>query len=144
MAFEVYTRSYIRTTAPKITITNLGRLAINNSAAALLRKNNEQFVLLLFDKDTHRVAIQPAKKEDNRTYVLHAYGPKGRSGMGFSAVTFLNFIKYDWSETRSFTAEWHENMLIFAIPQEHLTGKPQAQDEQLGHLRRKDRVRKAG
>jgi hypothetical protein len=124
MPFELFTRDFVRTTAPKVTITSLGRIAINNSATALLRKNEESFVLLYWDKSTRRVGIQPVKKEDNKTYPLKAYGPKGRSGTGFSAVTFLNFIKYNWSETRSFPVEWSgtDNMLVFEIPQEFLTG----------------------
>ncbi len=124
MAFEVFTRNFVRTTAPKVTITNLGRIAINNSASAFLRKNNEQHVLLLWDKDSSSVGIQPVKKEDTRTYPLRAYGPKGRSGTGFSAVTFLNFVNYDWSETRSFGVEWNDTrqMLVFGLPAEHLSG----------------------
>lgn len=142
MAFEVFTRNFTRTTAPKVTITNFGRIAINNSASDKLAKNHDGFVVLLWDKATNRVGIQPVKREDTRTYPLKAYGPKGRSGTGFSAVTFLNFINYDWSETRSFPAEWNqtENMLIFGIPQEHLTGK--RQDGSQAPMRRKDRMKK--
>ena|SRR5579863_2180052 len=126
MPFEVFTREFVRTTAPKITLTNYGRFAINNSGSNMLKKSHETNVLLLWDKATHTVGIQPVKKEDDRTYTLKAYGPKGRSGTGFSAVTFLNFINYDWSKTRSFSVEWRsaENMLTFTIPQEYLGGRP--------------------
>ena len=126
MPFEVFTRDFVRTRAPKVTITNYGRFSINNGGSKMLRKNQEAFVLLWWDKTTHTVGIQPVKKEDDRTYPLKAYGPKGRSGTGFSAVTFLNFINYDWSRTRPFSVTWNgaENMLTFTIPQEHLTGRP--------------------
>ena len=125
MGFEVFTREFVRTTDPKVTITALGRFAINNSATALLKKNGPvDRVLLLWDNVAHKVAIQPLKKSDPRSYSLKAYGPKGRSGTGFSAVTFLDFINYNWSTTRWFPAEWDEHMLIFTIPQEHLTGRP--------------------
>jgi len=126
MAFEVYTREFVRSTAPKVTITNYGRVAINNSASKLLRKKQENFVLLLWDKSNGAVGIQPISKDDHRAYPLKAYGPKGRSGTGFSAVTFLNHINYDWSETHSYEVEWRsaENMLTFTIPQERLKGRP--------------------
>jgi hypothetical protein len=126
MSFEVFTRDFVRTTAPKVTISNYGRFSINNSGTKMLRKNQETLVLLLWDKATHTVGIQPVKKEDHRTYPLKAYGPKGRSGTGFSAVTFLNFVNYDWSKTRSFPVEWraNENMLTFTIPEEYLKGRP--------------------
>lgn len=140
MPFEVFTRDFVRSSAPKVTITNYGRFSINNSGSKMLRKNQETLVLLLWDKATHTVGIQPVKKEDHRTYPLKAYGPKGRSGNGFSAVTFLNFINYDWSKTRSFPVEWRgtENMLTFMIPQEHLTGKPTA----IGATIRRPRTKK--
>jgi hypothetical protein len=91
----------------------------------LLKKtSNVEFVLLLWDKVTNKVGIQPVKKGDTRAYPLKAYGPKGRSGTGFSAVTFLNFINYDWSETRSYMTEWSDNMLTFTIKPENLKGRP--------------------
>ncbi len=127
MAFEVYTREYVRTTSPKVSISTFGRISLNRSATEFLSKTYTGFVILLWDKATNRVGIQAAKKEDDRTYSLKAYGPKGKTGSGFSAVTFLNFIKYDWSKTRSFTAEWSasDNMLVFGILPENLSGHPQ-------------------
>jgi hypothetical protein len=129
MAFEVFTREFVRSSAPKVTITSLGRFSINNGASALLKTNPQtEWVLLLWDGATNRVAIQPVKKGDIRAYPLKAYGPKGRSGTGFSAVTFLNFINYDWSETRSFAAEWTEGMLVFKIGELQLIGKLKIRD----------------
>ena len=129
MPFEIFTREFVRTTAPKVTITNLGRFSINNAASALLRKNTKiDSVFLFWDKSTNRVGIQPVdqpiKNVDHRAYPLKAYGPKGRSGTGFSAVTFLRFIHYDYSKTHSFPVTWsiEENMLIFAIPKELVGG----------------------
>jgi len=124
MAFEVFTREFVRSSAPKVTITSLGRFSINNGATALLKTNGPtEWVLLLWDSATNRVAIQPTKKGDIRAYPLKAYGPKGRSGTGFSAVTFLNHIKYDWSATHSFAAEWEGNMLVFTISSALTKGK---------------------
>jgi hypothetical protein len=143
MAFEVFTREFVRSKAPKVTISGLGRFSINNSASAMLKKNpTVESVLLLWDKSTHQIGIEPVKKGDHRSYPLKAYGPKGKSGTGFSAVTFLNFINYDWSQTRSFPAEWTGTMLIFTIPSENVTGKPAAQEGSLGAIRRKDRIKK--
>jgi hypothetical protein len=125
--FEVFTREFVRTTEPKVTITSLGRFSINNSATALLKKNpSVDHVLLLWDRATNRVAIQPTKKGDPRAYPLRAYGPKGRSGTGFSAVTFLKHINYDSSETHSFPAEWSDNFLVFNIPTEYMAKNPAA------------------
>jgi hypothetical protein len=143
MPFEVFTREFVRTKEPKVTITALGRFSINNSASAFLKHvvPTPDTVLLLWDKVAGQVAIQPAKKGDHRAYPLKTYGPKGRSGTGFSAVTFLNFINYDWSETRSFHAKWADNMLVFTVPKENLKGRPMANLGEL-MLTGKDRLKK--
>jgi len=127
MPFEVFTRNFVRASAPKVTISNFGRISMNTSAAQFLSKTNSGFVVLLWDKSTNRMGIQGVKKEDNRTYNLKAYGPNGRSGAGFSAVTFLNFVRYNWTETRSYEAQWSDadQMLVITVPQEYLSGTPQ-------------------
>ncbi|MGB6715400.1 MAG: hypothetical protein WBE47_00455 [Candidatus Acidiferrales bacterium] len=131
MSFEVFTREFVRTTDPKVAITNLGRFSINNSATALLRGSagmgagSELRVLLLWDKSTNQIGIQPIKKPDSRSYPLKAYGPKGRSGTGFSAVTFLRFINYDLSTgTHSYPAKLDGEMLVLTVPKERISGLP--------------------
>lgn len=145
MAFEIFTREVVRTTEPMVTITTMGRMALNKSATVILEKNVVEFVLLLWDGDENKVAIRPIGKKDRRAYKL-AVGSKG-NGAGFSCVTFLNHIKYDWSKTRSFSLEWvskTEDMFIFTIPEEHLTGRPQGQQTKLGKIQRSDRVAAKG
>lgn len=127
MPFELYVRDFVRTTEPKITISTFGRISLNRGATEYLTKTYTGAVNLYWDKISHRVGIQTAKKTDKAVYNLKAYGPQGKTGSGFSAVTFLNFIQYDWSKTRSFSAEWLENekMVVFSVPQEYLTGHSQ-------------------
>src|ERR1035441_6053073 len=88
--------------------------------------------------------VQRARWACQRAYRI-SYGAKGNGG-GFSSVTFLNYIHYDWSKTRSFPMDWNESegTFVFSIPAEHLTGKPEAQQLQqlrLGSLRRSDRAK---
>jgi len=129
MPFEPYVREVVRTTEPKISISTFGRISLNRGATEFVTKTYSGGVVLFWDKATNRVGIQTAKKSDDksRVYNLKAYGPKGKTGSGFSAVTFLNFIQYNWSKTRSFDVEWSatDNMLVFTIPAEYLTGYPQ-------------------
>src|SRR5216684_3583840 len=124
MGFEVFTREITRTIEPRVTITSMGRIALNRGASDILAKGKTELVLLLWNKDTKQYAVQPITKKDSRAYKLRAYGPKG-NGLGFSCVTFLNYIKYDWSDTRSFDLEYreHEKLMIFTIPEEHLQGR---------------------
>ena len=141
MPFEVFDRKTIRRVEPTVTLTILGRIAMNTGAATLLQKAGAEYVLLLWDPDAKKVAIKVIGKKEPRAYVLH-FGKNG-NGAGFSAMTFLNHIKYDFSESRAFPLEWDEtgNMFVFSIPTEHLTGSPKNQKGELGKLRRGDRAR---
>jgi hypothetical protein len=142
MGWEIFDRKTTRTVDPRVTLTTLGRVALNRGAASVLEKIAAEHVFLLWDSETSKCAIKVTGKKDQRAYKLH-YGQKG-NGAGFSAVTFLNHIKYDWSESRMFPIEWNEaeSMFTFSIPVEHLTGSPKKQNATLGKLRRADRAKK--
>ena len=141
MPFVVFDRKFTRRTEPTVTLTTLGRIALNTGAAALLTKAAAEYVLLLWDPEAGKVGIKVIGKKEPRAYVLH-FGKNG-NGAGFSATTFVNFIKYDFSESRAFPLDWDEtgNMFTFSIPKEHLTGSPKNQKGELGKLRRADRAK---
>lgn len=119
MAWEVYTRQVIRTGEPAVTITKMGRLALNKLASEFFETAKAAHVLLLWDKDAFKCGIKVANSKDIGAYTLTA-GANG-NGAGFSAVTFLNYLRYDWTVTRSFNAEWDASasMLVFSVPKEH-------------------------
>jgi hypothetical protein len=144
MAWEVFTKKVVRTGEPVVTLGKMGRVAFNMQATGILEDAKVDYVVLLWDKDTNRCGVKVANSKEPGAYKL-TYNRK-YNGAGFSAVTFLNYIKYDWTETRAFNAEWDGTvkMFVFEIPKEHL-GKPVP----IGHLTRKgsikrgDRVKKA-
>jgi hypothetical protein len=119
MAWEVFNRKVILTGEPAVTLGKMGRIAINKFASTVLENNGVRHVQLLFDHELHKCAIKTSSSKAEGAYKL-TVGYNG-NGFGFSAVTFLNHIKYDWTETRSFPAEWNadKTMLIFSIPEEH-------------------------
>ena len=143
MAWEVYTRQVIRTGEPAITITKMGRIAINKLASEILEKDKATHVLVLWDKENFKCGIKIANSKDIGAYTLTP-GFNG-NGAGFSAVTFLNYIKYDRTTTRSFTAEWDESgkIFVFSIPKEHFGGTGDRR-QPLGKLKRSDRTKKVG
>jgi hypothetical protein len=98
----------------------LGRVSFNKAATALFEKNAVENVLLLWDEQNRLVGVRPITKKDNRAYKLH-FGKKG-NGAGFSAATFLTYIRYDLSESRSILARWdeQEQMFVIEVPQEYL------------------------
>ncbi len=126
MAFEIIPRESSRVRTPQITITNMGRININSGATNLLRKistgSSVESVFLLWDKDTHQVAIMAAKG-DERAYPLKFVGTD-RKSCSLSAIPFLNHINYNWSESRSFHTGQIGNMVGFTISDDLLTGKP--------------------
>ncbi len=125
MAWEIFTRKTRRSGTPSITFNKLGRIALNKTATAILEKDAVEYVLLLWDASKRQVGVRPITKKDQRAYTL-AYGKKG-NGAGFSAKTFMDYIGYDYAESRQYPAKWDEAEATFVaeIPAEHLQGRQQ-------------------
>ncbi len=120
MAWEIFTRKVRRSGSPSITFNKLGRISLNKSASETLEKEAVEFVLLLWDASKRQIGVRPITKKDQRAYRL-AYGKKG-NGAGFSAKTFMDYVGYDYTESRSFPIRWDEgeSMFIGEIPAEYL------------------------
>lgn len=120
MPFEIFTRKVQYKGEPSVSLTKLGRFAFNKAATEHFEKNAIEFLLLLWDKERRLIGVRPISKKDTRSYQLRT-GKKG-NGSGFSASTFLDHIGLDYSETRTFPAQWdeHEAMFIIEVPKEYL------------------------
>jgi hypothetical protein len=143
MPWEVFTKKVIRTGEPVVTLGKMGRIAFNMSATSLLEASQASHVVLLWDKEALKCGVRVSDSKAPGAYKL-TYNEK-YNGAGFSAVTFLNYIRYDWRETRAFTAEWDEEqkMLTFDIPAEHF-GTSGDLTQPLGKLKRADRLKWPG
>lgn len=125
MAYEIFNRKVQWKGSPAVTFTKLGRFAFNKSASAQLDNNAVENVLLMWDAGKRTVGVRPITKKDSRAYMLHK-GQKGE-GYGFSATTFLKYIGFDYSVSRSMSAKWDEGegILVIEVPEEYLKqGKP--------------------
>ena len=127
MAFEIFTRKHTRLRDPAISFNRLGRIGLNQAATLVLQKDAVEFVLLLWDKTTGVIAIRPITKKDPRAYRI-SYAKRG-NGSGFSAKTFLDWIGFDYSSTRSFPADWNEREGRFEIKPLPETLKDERQGE---------------
>lgn len=120
MAWEVFSRKVIRTDNPNVTVTTMGRMAFNKSATTYFEKEKVTHVLAMWNSDKSLCGVKSIVEPEPRAYKL-SFGVKG-NGAGFSAVTFLNHIKYDWATTRSFPLNWDDasSMFSFRIPAEFI------------------------
>ena len=123
MAFELFTSDKVVPRGePMLTITAVGRISLNKNASSRFEKEKISFVQLLWDKDGSKIAIRPSEKTAG-AYKL-SFGANG-NGAGFSCLSFLNYIQYDWTATRNFPADWDgdQSMYVVTIPAENI-GKP--------------------
>ena len=111
MGFTIFERKRIQTGTPGVSLSTGGRVGINQAATQILQANAVENVLLLWDEERRRIGIRPITKKDKRAYRL----TQGKSSSMFSGKSFLEFIGYDMSKTRSFPAEWNEEEERFEI-----------------------------
>jgi hypothetical protein len=113
MGYEIFEKTIRRDTEPRVTISTLGRLQFNASASKVLYKHAIEAVLLLWDKDTRKMAIKSKSGKDERAYQMR-YAKKSK-GAGFAARTFLEWCGYDYSQTKSYPCEWNEGESMFEV-----------------------------
>jgi hypothetical protein len=124
MPWEIYEKVVRRSTSPTLTISKLGRLSFNAAAAETLTKNSVNNVLLLWDKEAHKIGIRAVSKKDARSYTLH-YAAKNANA-GFAAKTFLCHINYNYRDTKAFPCHWNDKESTYEVdvPAESFAAKP--------------------
>jgi len=127
MGYVIYEKEFpTKSTSPTMTISPLGRCALNRAAAAMFHKEAVENVLLLWDKDALKFAVRPITKKDTRSFAIR-YSQKDKTitGAAFSGVMFLRHIGYDFSTTKTYPIKWSANESIFEIelPKERFGGQ---------------------
>jgi hypothetical protein len=115
MSWQIYEKTRERkATEPTMTISKkFGRFSFNSSAAAIMKKNAMETVLLMWNPEALQIGIRNVMKKDPRSYNLHF--AKKQYGASFGARSFLNYIGYDYSASRPFRCEWNEQEGIFVV-----------------------------
>ena len=120
MGYEVFERTSIRASAPKLSIVPGGRIAINAAAVRILVKAGVGFVVLLWDKDTRRVALKSTSKGNKNAFAI-SITPDQHSG-SLRAKSFLAHIGWNAPHRQMLDAYWNEKEKMFemTMPQEFL------------------------
>ncbi len=111
MGYEAFTSRYAHPDFPAASLGKEGRIYFNRSATEIFLKTESKYALLLWDKDTRKIAVQRALKTDRRAYRITM---ENRACV-INAKAFLSYINYDRSHTRSFAAEWNQKDEMFEI-----------------------------
>jgi len=138
MAFEIFSKKVQRKGIPAVSITKGKIFQFNITASVKFKDDVIEQVLLLWDKEKRLIGIRPITKKDERAYRVR-WGKRG-DACGFSAVTFVRYIGYDASQTRSMDLKWDEGQELFLIevPKEYL--KEEGEELTLREAKRKIRV----
>lgn len=111
MAYEIFNRKRQYRGTAAITLTKFGQLSFNKSSTEILKKQAIETVLLLWDKEKRSVGIQAINKKDSRSFTIR-WSSRG-DGAGFSAASFMKYIEYNATESRSFPVQWNDEQQMF-------------------------------
>ena len=124
MGYTIFEKEYpSKSTSPTITISPLGRCALNRAAADMFYKDAIENILLLWDADEKKFALRPIGKKDARSFAVRYSKKDGDDkiivGAAFSGVMFLKHIGYDYATTGIYPITRNtEGMYEVALPQE--------------------------
>jgi hypothetical protein len=119
MPFEVFSSGSRRPAgAPAVSIQPSGVLRLNYESAEILKRARASRVLVLWDGERRKLAIQPVNSADPRAYRL-TFNARGNMA-SIAAKSFARSI--GWAAPRSvkMPAEWVDGMLQAKVPVEHL------------------------
>ena len=119
MAYEVFESKSTRQGGPTISIRPDGVMRLNSDATAILKKMGTSRILLLWDREKLKLAIDPAQTNDERSYKV-TYS-KYRGASGFAAKAFARHI--GWKGAGSVALPMrvgHEHLFEMDVPAKHL------------------------
>lgn len=120
VGYEIFESKSTRIGKPGLSIKPNGAMRLNADAGRLLKDQGAEYVLLLWDKSKHRMAISAAPKSDARTYKLKYDSRGSGSGATFAAKAFAKHI--GWSSDRAIMlpVKVSAEMLEVTLPRDNL------------------------
>jgi DTW domain-containing protein YfiP len=120
MAYEVFKRTGVRVESPALSIVPDGRISINAAAARLLVEAGIKWVVLLWDRANHKMAVKAAQKGDKNAYAV-SLSPERYSG-SLRAKAFVAHIGWSAPRRQMLPATWNEKEKMFelTLPEKYL------------------------
>jgi hypothetical protein len=120
MAYEVFKRTGARVASPTMSLVPGGRISINAAAVRIFVEAGVGSVILLWDRDNHKVALKAASKGDKNAYAI-SIAPDHHSG-SLRAKSFLAHIGWNAPHRQMVDAGWDEKEKMFelTLPEEYL------------------------
>lgn len=130
MPFQRFSRSSARTDTGAKWLSVQGNGSVSVSYSAMKELDLPEAVFLLFDPETHRIAVQPAPKENKDAYPTRLQGRRDnkKGARVISASAFFKFIGVDPNRAVGrYDATVEDNMLIAQLDESAFTsGNPDA------------------
>ena len=116
MAYEVFKRTSVRVEEPTLAITPGGSIVFNAAAARILAGAGVKAALLLWDKNTNKLAVKATAKGDRNAFAVTLI--RGTSSGSLRAMSFLNHVGWGAKHRESLPATWNEKekMLETILP----------------------------
>jgi hypothetical protein len=115
MAYVVFDKRQGRTVNPITTITRYGRIAFNKGASKVLSEKRVNRLLLMWDAVNHKIGLKPVGKDDKDVRGYDLFRNERDNSAFVHAKTFLDWLQYDYRETRKYNFEWNEKEGVIEI-----------------------------
>jgi hypothetical protein len=111
--FETFTHrsTPVSSKTPRVGLQKRGTMSLN--AAAYKALGEPEAILLMYDKQSKAVGLQAVAADAKYAYPVRKQ-PNSQSYM-LGAVSFCNYYEIDTSQTRAFTPEIEEGILVFEL-----------------------------
>lgn len=131
MAYEPFQRTGVRVESAVLSIAPDGRIVLNAAATRSLARAGVRHVVILWDKDTRRMALKATTKVDKNGF---AVSPAGHSG-SLRAKSFLMHVGWTAMQRAALPAIWNESqkMLEVELPARHL--RTEAKNDRAAKIR---------
>ena len=116
MAYTVFDKRLGRTVEPVTSITRYGRIAFNKGSSKVLGDKHVTRVLLMWDSDNNKIGLKPVGKADNDVRGYDVFRNERDNSAFVHAKTFLDWIAYDYRETRKYNFQLNEKEGVIEIP----------------------------